>query len=434
MENLELNEISKQIQEYLIDAGINAHSANYLLLIFWILVTALIVWITNRITKHYLLRIVERLVYRTKSKYDDLLIKRQVLRRLTNILPMLVIYFMLDTIFSSLMGQTYVETVQRILSTTIVFVILWAFMALLGVVKDIYDTFPYAKDRPIKSVVQVIQIAASFIAVLGAISILFDIDVTNIMTGLGATAAILLLVFKDTILGFVAGIQLSANKMVSAGDWITMPTYKADGTVIDITLNTVKVQNWDKTITTIPTYKMVEDSFINWKGMEHSGGRRIKRSFNIDVRSVKFCSAEMLERFKNIRLLKDYIVQKEEELKIHNLHKEGESAMVSLANGRHLTNIGVLRKYLQEYLKEHPMISNEMTCMVRHLQPTEKGQPIEIYAFSKDQEWLNYESIQADIFDHILAVIEEFDLRIYQLPSGSDFHPMQSNLASLKQL
>jgi miniconductance mechanosensitive channel len=240
------------------------------------------------------------------------------------------------------------------------------------------------------------------------------------MTGLGATAAVLLLVFKDTILGFVAGIQLSANKMVSAGDWITMPSYKADGTVLDITLNTVKVQNWDKTITTIPTYKLVEDSFINWKGMETSGGRRIKRSINIDVSSVKFCSAEMIERFKKIRLLKGYIVQKEEELIQHNAQKEGESISESLANGRRLTNIGVFRKYLQEYLNENPMISDNMTCMVRQLQPTEKGQPIEIYAFSKNQDWVAYESIQADIFDHVLAVVGEFDLRIYQLPSGAD--------------
>jgi miniconductance mechanosensitive channel len=271
--------------------------------------------------------------------------------------------------------------------------------------------------------IQILQIAASFISVIVIVSILFDINVSKIMTGLGATAAVLLLVFKDTILGFVASIQLSANKMVSAGDWITMPTYKTDGTVLDISLNTVKVQNWDKTITTIPTYKMVEDSFINWKGMENSDGRRIKRSVNIDMKTVKFCSADMINRFKKIRLLKDYIARKEAELVKHNQQKEGESLPESLANGRRLTNIGVFRVYLEEYIKEHPMINEKMTFMVRQLQSTERGQPIEIYAFSKDQEWINYEAIQSDIFDHVLAVVNEFDLKIYQLPSGFDFNP-----------
>ncbi len=425
---MELNNINQLLRDYLSSIGIADEFNRYILTALWVFFTLITIWVTNKLTKGYFLRFIEKLVIKSKSKYDDLLIHRHVLRRLVNIIPALVIYYMLDVIFQPYPDSHIVDLLQKVVSSAILLIILWSFSALLGVVNDIYSTFPYAKDRPIRGMIQIVEIAVSFVTGLVIVSILFNIDVTKIVTGLGATAAILLLVFKDTILGFVAGIQLSANKMVSAGDWITMPSYKADGTVLDITLNTVKVQNWDKTITTIPTYKLVEDSFINWKGMEHSGGRRIKRSINIDVASVKFCTADMIERFKKIRLLKDYISQKEEELVKHNQQEEGESLSESLANGRRLTNIGVFRRYLQEYLKEHPMINNDMTYMVRQLQPTEKGQPIEIYAFSKIQEWVDYESIQADIFDHILAVIGEFDLKIYQLPSGSDV----SHIANLK--
>jgi len=422
MEVIELNKLSQILHEYLSSIGIGMEQTMYIVTACWIVITLFVAWTTYYITKKFVLKLIERLIFKTKSKYDDLLIKRNVFGRLVNVIPALVTYAMLNAIFDAFPDSSLLIYLQKIISSVIVFIILWSFMALLGVVNDVYNTFPYAKDRPIRGMVQIIQIAASFITGIVIVSILFNVDVSKVMTGLGATAAVLLLVFKDTILGFVASIQLSANKMVSAGDWITMPSYKADGTVLDISLNTVKIQNWDKTITTIPTYKMVEDSFINWKGMENSNGRRIKRSVNIDMRSVKFCTAEMIERFKKIRLLKEYIIQKEEELIKHNMQVEGESLSESLANGRRLTNIGVFRIYLQAYLTEHPMINNDMTFMVRQLQSTEKGQPIEIYAFSKDQEWINYEAIQSDIFDHVLAVISEFDLNIYQLPSGADLN------------
>ncbi|WP_439184367.1 mechanosensitive ion channel family protein [Carboxylicivirga taeanensis] len=431
MEVIELNNISKVLNNYLGSLGIADEYTKFFLSAFWILFTLVVIWLINTLVKRFILSFAERVIRRTKSKYDDLLIKRHVLKRLVNIIPAMFIYYMLSVIFQPFPDLHIVALLQKVVSSTILLIILWSLSALLGVVNDIYNTFPYSKDRPIRGVIQIIEIAASFITGLVIVSILFEIDITKIVTGLGATAAVLLLVFKDTILGFVAGIQLSANKMVSAGDWITMPSYKADGTVLDITLNTVKVQNWDQTITTIPTYKLVEDSFINWKGMEHSGGRRIKRSINIDVASVKFCTAEMIERFKKIRLLKNYIIQKEEELLEYNAQKEGESISESLANGRRLTNIGVFRRYLQEYLAEHPMINKDMIYMVRQLQPTEKGQPIEIYAFSKNQEWVSYETIQADIFDHVLAVVGEFELRIYQLPSGADLHNTGKSIATL---
>jgi len=250
------------------------------------------------------------------------------------------------------------------------------------------------------------------------ISILFDQKLSGLFLGLGTFAAVLMLVFKDTILGFVASIQVSMNNMVNPGDWISMPGRDADGVVLEINLNTVKVQNWDKTISTIPTYALVSESFQNWKGMEESGGRRIKRSINIDMTSVKFCSPEMIEKFNKIQLLQEYIRTKQKEINEFNEKLKVDPSV--LVNGRRMTNLGTFRKYIEEYLKIHPLIHEQMTFLVRQLQPNEKGIPMEIYVFSKDQEWANYEAIQADIFDHILAVLPEFDLRVFQNPTGQD--------------
>jgi miniconductance mechanosensitive channel len=245
---------------------------------------------------------------------------------------------------------------------------------------------------------------------------------------MGAMAAVLMLVFRDSILGLVAGVQLSANRMVKVGDWISMPSHHADGTVMEITLNTVKVRNWDKTISTIPTYAMVSDSFINWRGMEESGGRRIARAINIDLRSVKFCTPEMLEKFRKIHHLKDYIDQRQKEIEEYNRkHNVDESLPV---NGRRMTNLGVFRKYLENYISNHPKIHKGMTLIIRHLEPTEKGLPIQIYAFSKEVEWAKYESVQADIFDHILAIIPLFELRVFQNPGGEDLKEIINSLSN----
>ncbi len=419
MDVLELNKLSKHLHNYLASAGIDEEYLKFALTFTWIIITFIVTFLSNKVIKRYLIKALEKLIRKTKTKFDDYFIERKVFNRLSNCIPVLIVYALLGVIFGAFPDSNIVVYLQKILSSVIVFIILWTFNAFLSAITDIYNSFPYSRERPIRGLIQVFQIVAAFITTIIVISILFDINVSKIMAGLGAVAAVLLLVFKDTILGFVASIQLSANKMVSPGDWITMPSYKTDGTVLDITLNTVKIQNWDKTITTVPTYKLVDDSFINWKGMKQSGGRRIKRSINIDMRTIKFCTTEMIERFKKIRLLKDYITHKEQELLEHN-QKEGGAAIKSLANGRRLTNIGIFRHYLQAYLREHPMVHNNMTFMVRQLQSTEKGQPIEIYAFSKDQEWVNFESIQSDIFDHVLAVVQEFELKVYQLPSGND--------------
>lgn len=284
---------------------------------------------------------------------------------------------------------------------------------------DIYESFNVSKSRPIKGYLQVAKIIIYILVFVSIISILLGENGFGWVAGFGAFSAVLMLVFKDPILGFVGGIQLTSNNMVEIGDWISMPKYGADGTVNEITLTTVKVQNWDKTITTIPTYTLVTDYFQNWRGMEESGGRRIKRSINIDMRSVKFCSEELLERFKKIQILTEYLNRKNNELKNYNTKYKVEG--IEIVNGRRQTNLGIFRAYLKEYLRRKPEINTEMTFLVRQIQPNENGIPIEIYVFSKIKDWAIYEDIQSDIFDHILAVIPEFELEIFQNPTGADF-------------
>jgi miniconductance mechanosensitive channel len=296
--------------------------------------------------------------------------------------------------------------------------------AILNTVEVIYSNFRASKEIPIKGFIQITKIAIYFLSAIFVISILLNKTPVYLLSGIGALAAVLMLIFRDSILGFVAGIQLAANRMVSNGDWIEMPKYGADGDVLEVALTTVKVQNWDKTITTIPTYALISESFKNWRGMQESGGRRIKRSVNIDMNSISFCNEEMLERFGKVQYISEYIETKRAELEEFNKAAKVDNA--SLANGRRMTNVGTFRAYVRAYLRNHPMINEQMTFLVRQLQPTQNGLPIEIYVFSKDQVWANYEAIQADIFDHILAVVPEFDLRVYQNPSGSDFRDLVS--------
>lgn len=382
-------------------------------------------WVLYFVFKKFLLYTIVRLIKRSKSSYDDYFLSRRVFHRLAHLAPALVIYFFDDSFF-----EPYPLFFGFIVKASIIYIILvlfWTFQAFLRALEDIYNTLPFAAERPIRGYMQLVQLIFVMIGILWAISIIFGVQVTRIFAGLGAVAAVLMLVFKDTILGFVAGIQLSANKMLKVGDWIEMPSHNADGTVLEVTLNTVKVQNWDKTITTIPTYALVSSPFMNWRGMEESGGRRIKRSIYLDMQSVRFCNPEMLDKFKKIHHLKEYIEQREAEIENYN-HSNNIDETV-LVNGRRMTNLGVFRKYVENYLMRHPSINKEMTFLVRHLQPTEKGIPLEIYVFSSEQRWAHYESIQADIFDHLLAVIPEFGLQVFQLPSGSDLRGLTGGIA-----
>lgn len=385
-----------------------------------ILVAMIVHWITKIIT----IKVIHRLVENTKTEWDDYLLKRKVFQSLAHLTSAMVFYYSCN--FSE------IEVVTSFLTTftNIYFVIIFVKVVsgVLNAANDIYLTTPYASSRSIKGYIQLLLILVYFIAGIFIIAFIFKKSPLGLLTGLTAFAAVLLFVFKDTILGLVASIQLSANKMLKPGDWIEMPKYNANGTVIDISLNTVKVQNGDKTITSIPTYSLVSESFLNWSGMEESDGRRIKRSVNIDMKSVRFCDEKMLDKFQQFRLLHDYVIEKQKEITEHNKNLGIENELVP--NGRRQTNLGIFRKYLEEYLKENPYVNKDMTLLVRQLQPSETGIPVEIYVFSKNKELPIYEAIQSDIFDHILAIIPEFGLRVFQAPSGHDISDLSEKLSS----
>jgi len=381
-----------------------------------IIATVLLAFLADIIVKKIIVSSITRFAHRSKNKWDDVFVKQKVFNRLAHLAPALIIYFSLQYIFEA---EGVVRFLQNLTQAYMTLVVVLMIDSVLNSLHDIYIKLPISQGRNIKGYIQVVKIIFYFLAVILVISIFSGETPKVLLTGVGAMAAVLLLVFRDTILGFVASIQLSANKMVNVGDWISMPKYNADGDVIDIGLNTVKVQNWDKTIATIPTYALVSESFANWKGMEASGGRRIKRSINIDMNSVKFLDRTQIEKFRNFYLLKDYITKREKEISVYNRALHLEEGTVT--NGRKMTNLGTFRKYLEEYLHHHPKINQEMTFLVRHLQPTDTGIPLEIYVFSKDQVWARYEAIQADIFDHILAIMPEFELQVFQNPTGNDF-------------
>ncbi len=371
----------------------------------------------NYLAKKVILVLVRKLVSRSRTKIDDALVKWRVFHKLSHFAPAMVIYT-----FSPQVLARYPHWVAFFHGAAVIYMYAMAVMVVdsaLNAFLDIYRTFPSSKETPIKGSVQVSKIVVYCVGGILMISVMVGKSPTILLSGLGAMTAILMLVFKDPILGFVAGVQLTSNKMVSVGDWIEMPKHNADGDVLEVALTTVKVQNWDKTITTIPTYALISDSFKNWRGMSESGGRRIKRFVNVDMQTIRFCTEEMLERFSRIKFISEYIETKKRELEQFNKSLDVDLAM--LANGRRLTNIGTFRAYVVAYLKNHPMINTEMTFLIRQLLPTPHGLPIEIYVFCRDQVWANYEAIQADIFDHILAVMTEFDLQVFQNPSGADF-------------
>ncbi|MGQ1910285.1 mechanosensitive ion channel family protein [Marinifilum sp. RC60d5] len=403
-----------QLKNWLINEGFSEYWAIIFQSLIAVTLVIIIAWLSDLVAKKILIAFVTKIVRRTKTHWDDILLERKVFNKISHFAPALIIYFSASFIDH----QSWSIFVKN---GAYIYMIILAIMLLdtfLNAGNDIYNTMPVSKTRPIKGYLQIVKIFFYSLGIISIVAIFIDRDPLTIIAGMGAFAAVILLIFKDTILGFVASIQLSANKMVNIGDWISMPSKGADGTVIDISLNTVKVQNWDKTISTVPTYALVSESFNNWKGMEESGGRRIKRHLNIDVKSVKFLSEEDIKRFEKIKLIKEYIRNKSEEIKSSN--PEGEIPV----NQRRLTNIGTFRRYVEEYLHNHPKINQNMTFLVRQLQPSEKGLPIEIYVFSKDQEWANYEAIQADIFDHILAIVPEFNLKVFQNPTGDDFQKL----------
>ncbi len=412
-----MNNIKQEIYNFVLNISNSKHFADIADNIAIMLIIALLSFLSFYIIKKVIIASIKIYVQRSKTQIDDIFFEKRIFHKTSFLAPSLIIYYLIPYAFDN-PENTFILIIKKAVEVYSTIVVIIVLLAILDALNFIYDKFSKNKNITIKSYIQITKIIFVFIGILVIVSITFNVNLINIFTGLGAFAAILMLIFQDSIKGLVGGIMLSLNDMVHIGDWITMTKYGADGIVTDVSLNIVKVQNWDKTITTIPTYSMITESFSNWRGMQESGGRRIKRSINIDLKSVKFLSESDIEKYKKFNYLKDYIEQKIKEIEEVNKRLNVNDNLH--INGKSLTNIGTFRVYLENYLKHNENIRTDMTFIVRQLQPTEKGVPMEIYVFSKIQEWAKYEKVQSDIFDHIFAVISYFDLSIYQAPSGDD--------------
>lgn len=404
-----------QLTEYLQSLGISERFAEPLAIAALFFTALFSAWIVDLVTRRVLLTWAKRFAAQSKTKWDNAMVMHRVPDRLAHLAPILVIYAAVPFVFPK--QDVLASTIQRLAMVFVIITVALAINGALNAAVSVYRTFEGSRRAPIKTYVQVAQIVLVVVAVVLIVSRLIDRSPWALLSGIGALTAVIMLVFKDSILGFVASVQLTTNDMVRRGDWIEMPQYGADGDVLEVSLNTVKVQNWDKTISTIPTYQLIQDSFKNWRGMSESGGRRIKRAIHIDMNSIRFCDEEMLRRFEQIDLLRDYLREKRSEVEATNQSRESSDMPTNL---RRLTNVGTFRAYVVAYLESHPKIHQDMTFLVRQLPPSDRGLPIEIYVFSNDQNWARYEGIQADLFDHFLAVLPEFGLRVFQLPAGAD--------------
>ncbi len=376
----------------------------------------LVAVVADFIARRVLVRTISRLTRRTEFTWDDELARYRVFARIAQIAPAAVVWFGVPLVPQ--LPDTVVRVVQNVAFGFAVFMLVLAAGALLSAANAIYEKYPIARDRPIKGFVQVAKIVLYVVGTILVLAALMERSPLLFLSGFGALTAVLMLVFKDTILSLVASVQITSTDIIRVGDWVEMPQYGADGDIVDIALHTVKVQNWDKTVTTIPTHKFISDSFRNWRFMSLSGGRRIKRAINIDLGSVRFLDDAETDRFADFRLLADYVAAKRSELEQANRDLgDGRNANV---NARRLTNIGTFRAYVLEYLRVHRHIHEDMTLLVRQLEPGPKGLPLQVYAFTNDTAWANYENIQADIFDHLLAILPEFGLRVFQEPTGRD--------------
>ncbi|MEA4868390.1 MAG: mechanosensitive ion channel [Rikenellaceae bacterium] len=373
----------------------------------------LLAWAANLFSRLVVYRIIVHFARYTPVKWDDVFIEHKVVKHLVRVIPGIIVNLAAPI---ALRSELWVVVMQRAAQIYIVIAILGAIGASTKALTVIFSRSKEYADKPMKVVFQIVAVLAYFVGAIVIISILVNTSFTSLFAALGASMAILMLIFKDSILGFVAGWQLSVNDMLRPGDWITVPKYGADGDVEEISLYSVKVRNFDKTITTIPPYSLVSESFQNWRGMLESEGRRVKRSVLIDMNTIRFCTPEMLEQFKKIAYLKEYIHSTEEQIALYNQEYGYDNSM--LVNGRRQTNIGVFRAYLEEYLRRHPEVNHNMTAMVRQLQPTEKGIPVELYFFISNKNWVDYENIQSDIFDHVMAIVPQFGLRIFQYPTS----------------
>jgi len=399
-------------------------SANYLVsgaIAVGIGLILLVAGLSYYIAKHQILKLVNKVIIKSKNTWDDALIEHNVLNRMTLLLPLLIILFLTPLILeSNSLASNLLILFSKVFIT---FQIVRSVSALLNVSRTIYQESAKQRFLPLNAIIQIIKLALYLVMTIVIISLIINRSPVYLLSGLGALTAVLLLVFQDTIKGLVASIQISANRMVVAGDWIELPKYGADGDVLEIGLSTVKIENFDKTITTVPTYALISDSFKNWRNMYHTGARRIKRTVIIDIASIDFYSTEKINQLTNAYLLEDYLSSKKQELALnaHEQNCDEVAPSFNSINSRQLTNIGTFRAYITKYLQQNPKIRDDLTRMVRQLTATETGLPLEIYCFANTTNWLDYEAIQADIFDHLFAIAPQFGLRIFQLPSGHDW-------------
>lgn len=390
-------------------------TAAYGNLVVNLVVIVVVVCILDFLSRKILVLALNIIAKRTKTTFDDFLVENKTSKYLAHLMPLLFVYEVLPIVLKNFIYWEGIFT--KGIKIFITFLVLWIIRSILNAIKDYLKLQPSFNDKPIDSYIQVVMIVLWIFAVTGSILTLFNMEIKVLLGTFGAISAIVLLIFRDTILGFVASIQVSVNDLVRIGDWITIEKYGADGDVVEINLATVKVRNFDNTITTVPTYSLISDSFRNWRGMVNSGGRRIKRHILIKAKSVHFVHTdEELEKYKQIQLISAYIETRKTEIDKHNTANDIDKSLS--VNGRNLTNLGLFRKYINQYLEKHPAVNKNMTIMCRHLQPTEKGIPIEIYVFTSDKRWINYEYIMADIFDHVIASVPYFDLELFELPSN----------------
>lgn len=417
-----MNKYQHFFYDYFKELSFTDTSAKYMNMLMLFVIALVSIFIVDLIVRTILRFISARIASTTKSNFDDLLISNRVPANTAHVPALYLVHESIPIVFHDF------ENLHIILekTTTIIAIILglWIVRSLLNTLKSYFKTLPRLKDKPIDSYIQVFMIFAWSAGILLAIAVVIELSLTKFIAGFGTISAIILLIFKDTILGFVASIQVAINDMVRIGDWITFEKYGADGDVIEINLATVKVQNWDNTITTIPTYAMISDSFKNWRGMTNSDGRRIKRHMLIKQNSIKYLTDEDIERLKGIQIIESYLTNMQQKIEQYNTANNADKSL--LINGRNLTNVGVFRKFIQTYLEQHSAINDQMLLMARQLQPTAEGIPIEIYCFSKDKRWQNYEYVMSDLFDHFLAAVPYFDLEIFEFPDNSTFKSLSN--------
>lgn len=418
---MNLEDSTHFVTKKLIELGVNEATAEWLNLVLLGLLLVILCMIADRLARIIMVRVVTTLARKSKTEWDDILVEKKFFSAVAHLAPVLLIEVLVPLFFKGF--PTFVDYVIRANDVYLIAVVLTMVNRFLNAAQLILSRMDLFKDKPLESYFQLTKIVIGIIAGVLMLSVLVSKSPIYFFSAFGAMTAVILFVFKDTILGFIASIQLSANDMIRVGDWVQMDKYGADGDVLEINLTTVKVKNWDKTISTVPTYSFISDSFKNWRGMQETGARRIARSIYINIGSVRFSTPEMIERFKNIHIISQYIADKEVE--IANYNKEHKIDTSQVSNGRRMTNLGTFRAYAKRYLERHPKVDKTQTIIVRQLEPNEKGVPIQIYCFSSDIAWENYEAVQSDIMDHLLSVVPQFDLQVFQNPSGSDFRKLQ---------